>query len=104
MHVQDGLLNLPTSLGTAAVAATGVAIALRVSRRELDDRTAPLAGLVAVFVFAAMPTSVSRDPGISSVAPLPPCRRAVHRHLVPGVVPRPPCLADVVPGPRRTSP
>ena len=53
MHVQDGLLNLPTSLGTAAVAATGVAIALRVSRRELDDRTAPLAGLVAVFVFAA---------------------------------------------------
>ena len=53
MHVQDGLLNLPTSLGTAAVAATGVAIALRVSRRELDDRTVPLGGLVAVFVFAA---------------------------------------------------
>ncbi len=35
------------------MAAGGVAFALRRARRELDDRTAPLAGLVAVFVFAA---------------------------------------------------
>ena len=53
MHVPDGFLDAPTSVATAAVAAVGVGIALRRSRRELDDRTAPLAGLVAAFVFAA---------------------------------------------------
>ena len=34
------------------MAAAGVAVALRGARRELDDRTAPMAGLVATFVFA----------------------------------------------------
>ncbi|MFW5469550.1 energy-coupling factor ABC transporter permease [Knoellia sp. CPCC 206435] len=53
MHVPDGFLDAPTSLATAVVAASGVALALRRARAELDDRTAPLAGLVAVFVFAA---------------------------------------------------
>jgi cobalt/nickel transport system permease protein len=53
MHVPDGFLDLPTSAGTAAVAAVGVGLALRGARRELDDRTAPVAGLVATFVFAA---------------------------------------------------
>ncbi|HOV01636.1 MAG TPA: energy-coupling factor ABC transporter permease, partial [Dermatophilaceae bacterium] len=53
MHVPDGFLDLPTSLATAAVAASAVALSLRGARRELDDRAAPLAGLVATFVFAA---------------------------------------------------
>ena len=53
MHVPDGFLDAPTSLATAAVAAAAVAFALRGARRELDDRAAPLAGLVATFVFAA---------------------------------------------------
>lgn len=53
MHVPDGFLDGPTSLATAGVAAVAVAAALRGARRELDDRSAPLAGLVAVFVFAA---------------------------------------------------
>lgn len=52
MHVPDGFLDAPTSMATGAVAAVGIGIALRASRRELDDRTAPLAGLVATFVFA----------------------------------------------------
>ncbi|MEO5665415.1 MAG: energy-coupling factor ABC transporter permease, partial [Nocardioides sp.] len=52
MHVPDGFLDAPTSLATGAVAVAGVAIALRGARRELDDRTAPMAGLVATFVFA----------------------------------------------------
>ena len=51
MHVPDGFLDAPTSVGTAVVAAGGVALALRGARRELDDRTAPLAGLVALFIF-----------------------------------------------------
>ncbi len=53
MHVPDGFLDAPTSLATGAVAVAGVALALRGARRELDDRTAPMAGLVAAFVFAA---------------------------------------------------
>lgn len=53
MHVPDGFLDAPTSVGTAVVAAAGVGLALRGARRELDDRTAPLAGLVALFVFAS---------------------------------------------------
>ena len=53
MHVPDGFLDAPTSLATAGVAATAVAIALRGVRRELDDRVAPLAGIIATFVFAA---------------------------------------------------
>lgn len=52
MHVPDGFLNAPTSLATAAVAATAVTVSLRRARTELDERTAPLAGLVAAFVFA----------------------------------------------------
>lgn len=52
MHVPDGFLNLPTSAATAVVATAGVALAIRGARRELDERTAPLAGLVAAFVFA----------------------------------------------------
>ncbi|WP_270889759.1 energy-coupling factor ABC transporter permease [Pedococcus sp. 5OH_020] len=52
MHVPDGFLDVPTSIGTGVVAATGVALALRGARRELDDRTAPLVGLVAAFIFA----------------------------------------------------
>ena len=53
MHVPDGFLDAPTSVATGVVAAAAVGVALRGARRELDDRTAPLAGLVATFVFAA---------------------------------------------------
>ncbi len=54
MHVPDGFLDATTSISTAAVATGVVTLSLgRAARRELDDRSAPLAGLVAVFVFAA---------------------------------------------------
>ncbi len=53
MHVPDGFLDAPTSIGTGALAAAAIALSLRGARHELDDRTAPLAGLVATFVFAA---------------------------------------------------
>jgi cobalt/nickel transport system permease protein len=52
MHVPDGFIDVPVSLAAGAVAAAGVAVALRGARRELDERTAPLAGLVAAFIFA----------------------------------------------------
>ncbi|WP_209313925.1 energy-coupling factor ABC transporter permease [Blastococcus sp. TF02A-35] len=52
MHVPDGFLDPATSATTGALAAGTVALALTRARAELDDRTAPLAGLTAAFVFA----------------------------------------------------
>ncbi|MEV7125470.1 energy-coupling factor ABC transporter permease [Streptomyces sp. NPDC093260] len=52
MHVPDGFINAPTSAAAGVVAAGALAVSLRGARRELDERTAPLAGLVAAFIFA----------------------------------------------------
>jgi cobalt/nickel transport system permease protein len=52
VHVPDGFINAPTSAATGVIAAGAVAVSLRGARRELDERTAPLAGLVAAFIFA----------------------------------------------------
>ncbi|MFG2532600.1 energy-coupling factor ABC transporter permease [Streptomyces sp. NPDC048516] len=62
MHVPDGFINAPVSAATGVVAAAAVAVSLRGARRELAgagagavagaERTAPLAGLVAAFIFA----------------------------------------------------
>ena len=52
MHVPDGFLNAPVSVATGVVAASAVAVSLRGARRELNERTAPLAGLVSAFIFA----------------------------------------------------
>ncbi|SDH59022.1 energy-coupling factor ABC transporter permease [Microbacterium pygmaeum] len=54
MHVPDGFLNLPTSIATGVVAAGAIAVALRRSRSEfVDDRKAPMVGIVATLIFAA---------------------------------------------------
>jgi cobalt/nickel transport system permease protein len=52
MHVPDGFLDAGTSIAAGVIAAVGVGLALRGARKELDERTAPMAGLVAAFVFA----------------------------------------------------
>ena len=65
MHVPDGFLDAPTSIATGAVAVVAVGVALRGAKRELDDRTAPLAGLVATFVFATQMLSFPVGAGTS---------------------------------------
>ncbi|MFI6602738.1 energy-coupling factor ABC transporter permease [Nonomuraea sp. NPDC050536] len=52
MHVPDGFFNAATSVSAGVVAAAGIGVCLTKARRELDDRTAPMAGLVAAFIFA----------------------------------------------------
>ncbi|MFC0600303.1 energy-coupling factor ABC transporter permease [Streptomyces palmae] len=62
MHVPDGFIDAPVSVATGAIAAAAVAVSLRGARREFagsgdaagfgGERTAPLAGLVAAFIFA----------------------------------------------------
>jgi cobalt/nickel transport system permease protein len=81
VHVPDGFLDATTSVATAVVAVGAVAYSLRGARRELDDRVAPLAGLVAVFVFAAQMVNFPVGAGTSG-------------HLLGGA------LAAVLVGPR----
>jgi len=52
MHIPDGFINGGTSAGAGVIAAGGVAVSLRRSADVLDDKSAPLAGLVAAFIFA----------------------------------------------------
>ena len=52
MHIPDGFIDLPTSAAFAAVAAAGVALSIKGAKSSLDDKTAPLAGLTATFIFA----------------------------------------------------
>ena len=52
MHIPDGFIDGPTSLAAAGVAVAGLGIGVRKAADALDDRRAPLAGLVAAFVFA----------------------------------------------------
>jgi len=65
MHMSDGLLNAPTAVLFALVAAAGLGLALVRARADLDERTAPMAGLVAAFVFAAQMINFPVLPGVS---------------------------------------
>ena len=52
MHIPDGFIDIQTSAVFGGLAAAGVAIALKGARNQLDEKSAPLAGLTAVFIFA----------------------------------------------------
>lgn len=65
MHMSDGIVNAPTSLIFGVVAVLGLALCVTRARRDLDDRTAPMAGLVAAFVFAVQMLNFPVLPGVS---------------------------------------
>ena len=52
MHIPDGFINASTSLGAGAVAAGGLGVSLRRTAQTLQEKQAPLAGLVAAYIFA----------------------------------------------------
>lgn len=52
MHIPDGFIDIPTSAAFAALTAAGIAVSLKGARAQLDEKSAPLAGLTAVFIFA----------------------------------------------------
>ena len=52
MHIPDGFIDIPTSLAFAGLSAAGVALSLKGAKSSLDEKTAPLAGLTATFIFA----------------------------------------------------
>ena len=52
MHIPDGFINAPTSLAAGVAAAGGVGVSLRKAAQTLQEKQAPLAGLVAAYIFA----------------------------------------------------
>ena len=65
MHMSDGIVNAPISVLFALIAVLGLAFCVARARRDLDDRTAPMAGLVAAFVFAVQMLNFPVLPGVS---------------------------------------
>jgi cobalt/nickel transport system permease protein len=65
MHMSDGLVNAPTAAVFGLVAVIGLAVAVSRARADLDDRTAPMAGLVTAFVFAVQMINFPILPGAS---------------------------------------
>jgi cobalt/nickel transport system permease protein len=65
MHMSDGIVNAPTSVIFGLVAVLGLAVCVARARGDLDDRTAPMAGLVAAFVFAVQMLNFPILPGVS---------------------------------------
>jgi cobalt/nickel transport system permease protein len=53
MHLPDGFIDAPTAVATAAGSVAAVAWATRRAGREMGERTVPLLGVTAAFIFAA---------------------------------------------------
>jgi cobalt/nickel transport system permease protein len=53
LHIPDGFLSLPVSLVTWVLAIALIAISLRQAQAEYQERTVPLMGVCAAFIFAA---------------------------------------------------
>jgi cobalt/nickel transport system permease protein len=52
MHISNGIINGPVAAVFAALALAVLTLCVLRGRRDLDDRLAPMAGLVAAFIFA----------------------------------------------------
>lgn len=65
MHMSDGIVNAPISLLFGGIALVALAVCVAKARTELDERTVPLAGLVAAFIFAVQMVNFPILPGVS---------------------------------------
>ena len=65
MHMSDGIVDAPTSMVFGVIAIAAVALCAWRARTELDERTVPLAGLVAAFIFAVQMVNFPILPGVS---------------------------------------
>lgn len=65
MHIPDGWLSAPVLLASNALAAGALAWATVRARRELDESTIPLMGVMGAFVFAAQMINMPLPGGIS---------------------------------------
>ena len=65
MHIANGIVDGPVSALFAVVAAAALAFCVWRARTDLDDRLAPMAGLVAAFIFAVQMLNFQVLPGVS---------------------------------------
>jgi cobalt/nickel transport system permease protein len=65
LHIGNGIINAPVSVAFAALAAVAVAVCVARGREDLDDRLAPMAGLVSAFIFAVQMLNFPVLPGVS---------------------------------------
>jgi cobalt/nickel transport system permease protein len=65
MHIANGIVNGTVSAIFAAFAALALAFCGWRARADLDDRLAPMAGLVAAFIFAVQMLNFQVLPGVS---------------------------------------
>jgi cobalt/nickel transport system permease protein len=65
LHISNGVLNGPVSAIYGVIALLALAYCISRGRGDLDDRLAPMAGLVAAFVFAVQMLNFPVLPGVS---------------------------------------
>jgi cobalt ECF transporter T component CbiQ/cobalamin biosynthesis protein CbiM len=65
MHIANGIVNGQVSMVFAAIAAGVLTVCVLRGRSDLDDRLAPMAGLVAAFIFAVQMLNFQVLPGVS---------------------------------------
>ncbi|MDI6100904.1 energy-coupling factor ABC transporter permease [Actinoplanes sp. NEAU-A12] len=65
MHIANGIINGPVSAIFIAIAMAGLAVCVWRAKLDLDDRLAPMAGLVAAFIFAVQMLNFQVLPGVS---------------------------------------
>lgn len=65
MHIANGIVNGTVSAIFAAFAALALSFCVWRARADLDDRLAPMAGLVAAFIFAVQMLNFQVLPGVS---------------------------------------
>ncbi len=80
MHIPDGFVGAGVSAGAAVVSAGGIGYSLVKAKETLEERFAPMAGLVAAFIFAVQMLNFPVAAGTSG-------------HLLGG------CLAAILVGP-----
>jgi cobalt/nickel transport system permease protein len=65
MHIANGIVNGQVSAVFAVISLAALAFCVLRSRADLDDRLAPMAGLVAAFIFAVQMLNFQVLPGVS---------------------------------------
>jgi cobalt/nickel transport system permease protein len=65
MHIPNGFIDGPVTAVFAAIAVAAVAFCVLRARQDLDERLAPMAGLVAAFIFAVQMLNFWVLPGVS---------------------------------------
>jgi len=65
-HIPDGFLSAPVMAGAAAASVAALSVAVRGSRRQLEEREAPVLGAATAFVFAAQMLNFPLGAGTSA--------------------------------------